>query len=117
MKLSPNHDDRLAYLATVKVAFQHNMMKYDQFLNVLMSFEDQRIDIRGVVAAVKELFKGHTDLILEFNTVLPKEHEITLHCTSHMFMIFCSFFSCYGSTICRNAMIFGLLSSTIILVL
>jgi len=43
-----------------------------------MSFEDQRIDIRGVVAAVKELFKAHTDLILEFNTFLPKEHEITL---------------------------------------
>lgn len=68
MKLSTNHDDRLAYLAEVKVAFEHNMMKYDQFLNVLMSFKDQRIDIRGVVAA------GHTDLILGFNTFLRKEH-------------------------------------------
>ena len=37
-----------------------------------------RIDTVGVIARVKELFKGHRDLILGFNTFLPKGYEITL---------------------------------------
>lgn len=37
-----------------------------------------RIDTTGVIARVKELFKGHRDLILGFNTFLPKGYEITL---------------------------------------
>lgn len=32
----------------------------------------------GVIARVKELFKGHRDLILGFNTFLPKGYEIIL---------------------------------------
>lgn len=37
-----------------------------------------RIDTAGVIVRVKELFKGHRDLILGFNTFLPKGYEITL---------------------------------------
>lgn len=37
-----------------------------------------RIDTAGVIARVKELFKGYRDLILGFNTFLPKGYEITL---------------------------------------
>lgn len=32
----------------------------------------------GVIARVKELFKGHNNLIIGFNTFLPKGYEITL---------------------------------------
>lgn len=39
---------------------------------------DCRIDTGGVIARVKELFKGHRKLILGFNTFLPKGFEITL---------------------------------------
>ena len=31
-----------------------------------------------MIARVKDLFKGHRDLILGFNTFLPKGYEITL---------------------------------------
>lgn len=31
-----------------------------------------RIDTAGVILKVKELFKGHSELILGFNTFLPK---------------------------------------------
>ena len=31
-----------------------------------------RIDTAGVIEKVKELFKGHDELILGFNTFLPK---------------------------------------------
>lgn len=37
-----------------------------------------RIDTGGVIERVKELFKGHQNLILGFNTFLPKGFEITL---------------------------------------
>lgn len=37
-----------------------------------------RTDTVGVIARVKELFKGHNNLILGFNTFLPKGYEITL---------------------------------------
>ncbi|GKV51958.1 hypothetical protein SLEP1_g58571, partial [Rubroshorea leprosula] len=36
------------------------------------------IDTAGVIAGVKELFKGHNDLLYGFNTLLPKEYEISL---------------------------------------
>lgn len=37
-----------------------------------------RVNTAGVIARVKELFKGHNNLILGFNTFLPKGSEITL---------------------------------------
>lgn len=37
-----------------------------------------RVDTAGVITRVKELFKGHQELILGFNTFLPKGFEITL---------------------------------------
>lgn len=37
-----------------------------------------RVDTDGVIARVKELFKGHNNLLLGFNTFLPKDCEIKL---------------------------------------
>ncbi|XP_010683342.2 paired amphipathic helix protein Sin3-like 3 isoform X2 [Beta vulgaris subsp. vulgaris] len=75
-KLTTN--DALAYLKAVKEMFQDKKEKYDEFLEVMKDFKAQRIDTTGVIARVKELFKGHRDLILGFNTFLPKGYEITL---------------------------------------
>ncbi|KAF6159836.1 hypothetical protein GIB67_032920 [Kingdonia uniflora] len=75
-KLTTN--DALAYLKAVKDIFQDNKERYDEFLEVMKDFKAQRIDTTGVIARVKDLFKGHRDLILGFNTFLPKGYEITL---------------------------------------
>ncbi|XP_010272120.1 PREDICTED: paired amphipathic helix protein Sin3-like 4 isoform X1 [Nelumbo nucifera] len=75
-KLTTN--DALAYLKAVKDIFQDKREKYDEFLEVMKDFKAQRIDTTGVISRVKELFKGHRDLILGFNTFLPKGYEITL---------------------------------------
>ncbi|KAB2042110.1 hypothetical protein ES319_D02G193000v1 [Gossypium barbadense] len=75
-KLTTN--DALAYLKAVKDIFQEKREKYDDFLEVMKDFKAQRIDTAGVIARVKELFKGYRDLILGFNTFLPKGYEITL---------------------------------------
>ncbi|XAR48027.1 hypothetical protein NMG60_11030718 [Bertholletia excelsa] len=73
-KLTTN--DALSYLKSVKDIFQDKREKYDEFLEVMKDFKSQRIDTAGVIARVKELFKGHRDLILGFNTFLPKGYEI-----------------------------------------
>ncbi|KAL2344258.1 hypothetical protein Fmac_005543 [Flemingia macrophylla] len=71
-------NDALQYLKAVKDMFQDKREKYDDFLEVMKDFKAQRIDTTGVIERVKELFKGHKDLILGFNTFLPKGYEITL---------------------------------------
>jgi len=55
--------DVSGYFGEVKAAFQYNK-KYFQFIKLLKDFRAGRIDIRGVKAIVKRLFKGHTHLIL-----------------------------------------------------
>ncbi|KAL5552983.1 hypothetical protein UlMin_040384 [Ulmus minor] len=75
-KLTTN--DALQYLKAVKDIFQDKREKYEDFLEVMKDFKAQRIDTTGVIRRVKELFKGHRDLILGFNTFLPKGFEITL---------------------------------------
>ncbi|XP_019427384.1 PREDICTED: paired amphipathic helix protein Sin3-like 1 isoform X1 [Lupinus angustifolius] len=72
-----NTNDALSYLNEVKDTFQDQSEKYDMFLAVMKDHKAQRIDIAGVVARVKELFKGHNNLISGFNTFLPMEFEIT----------------------------------------
>ncbi|XP_039159223.1 paired amphipathic helix protein Sin3-like 2 isoform X2 [Eucalyptus grandis] len=74
-KLTTN--DALTYLKEVKDMFQDQREKYDTFLEVMKDFKAQRTDTTGVIARVKELFKGHNKLILGFNTFLPKGFEIS----------------------------------------
>ncbi|KAI4383552.1 hypothetical protein MLD38_009378 [Melastoma candidum] len=75
-KLTTN--DALAYLIAVKEIFEYRREKYEDFLEVMKDFKAQRVDTAGVITRVKELFKGHRELILGFNAFLPKGHEITL---------------------------------------
>ncbi|ERN01712.1 hypothetical protein AMTRI_Chr10g229680 [Amborella trichopoda] len=75
-KLTTN--DALAYLKAVKDMFLDKKEKYDEFLEVMKQFKAAMIDTAGVITRVKELFKGHRNLILGFNTFLPKGYEITL---------------------------------------
>ncbi|KAF9666412.1 hypothetical protein SADUNF_Sadunf16G0226700 [Salix dunnii] len=70
--------DALHYLKEVKDMFQDQKEKYDTFLEVMKDFKAQRTDTSGVIVRVKELFKGHNNLIFGFNTFLPKGYEITL---------------------------------------
>ncbi|CAH1417181.1 unnamed protein product [Lactuca virosa] len=75
-KLTTN--DALMYLKDVKDMFLDKKEKYSEFLDIMKDFKAQRVDTTGVIARVKELFKGHRKLILGFNTFLPKGFEITL---------------------------------------
>ncbi|XP_018446128.1 paired amphipathic helix protein Sin3-like 5 [Raphanus sativus] len=71
-------NDALTYLKSVKEMFHDKKEKYDAFLALMKDFKAQRVDTSCVIASVKELFKGYDDLILGFNTFLPKGYKITL---------------------------------------
>ncbi|KAK2458449.1 paired amphipathic helix protein Sin3 [Trifolium repens] len=68
--------DALTFLEAVKVAFQDERGKYDEFLKILKDFKASKISTIGVSSRAKELLKGHKDLILGFNNFLPKGYEI-----------------------------------------
>lgn len=70
--------DALSYLREVKNRFSNNKHIYDHFLEIMKEFKAQRINTEGVIHQVKCLFNGHVELILGFNTFLPKGYEITM---------------------------------------
>ncbi|KAK3272628.1 hypothetical protein CYMTET_19089 [Cymbomonas tetramitiformis] len=70
--------DALSYLRDVKDHFKYNKAVYDNFLDIMKEFKARRIVQADVIHQVKELFKGHDNLIIGFNTFVPKGAEIQL---------------------------------------
>lgn len=73
-----NREDALVFINQVKVVFQDKMEKLYEFIQVLNDYNAQRIDSRGMLARVKKLFKGHSELVFRFNKFMPEEYQITL---------------------------------------
>eukprot|EP00005_Dracoamoeba_jomungandri_P004864 CAMPEP_0174252262 /NCGR_PEP_ID=MMETSP0439-20130205/1801_1 /TAXON_ID=0 /ORGANISM="Stereomyxa ramosa, Strain Chinc5" /LENGTH=1190 /DNA_ID=CAMNT_0015332775 /DNA_START=101 /DNA_END=3673 /DNA_ORIENTATION=+ len=69
-------ENALEFLDQVKIQFQSEPEIYTQFLEVMKDFKAQAIDTPGVIARVKELFKGHEGLVGGFNTFLPPGYKI-----------------------------------------
>ncbi|KAH0868527.1 hypothetical protein HID58_075549, partial [Brassica napus] len=76
-KPKANIDDAYAYLRTVQDKFHNDHDKYDKFLAIMNNFEARRIDRAHCILEVRELFKGHQDLISGFNKFLPEWLEIS----------------------------------------
>lgn len=49
---------------------------YNDFLDIMKEFKSSNIDTPGVISRVSELFEGHSDLIVGFNTFLPPGYKI-----------------------------------------
>jgi paired amphipathic helix protein Sin3a len=71
-------DDALAFLKAVKVAFQNETEKYDEFIEILKDFKAGRTNPIGVTSRVRELFKEHIHLILGFNNFLPNGYQFII---------------------------------------
>jgi len=71
-------EDALRYLAKVKLEFDgdQNGHIYNQFLDIMKNFKAHKVDTPGVIKQVSDLFIGHNDLILGFNTFLPADKQI-----------------------------------------
>ncbi|XP_056595633.1 LOW QUALITY PROTEIN: SIN3 transcription regulator family member Aa [Triplophysa dalaica] len=69
-------EDALSYLDQVKLQFGNYPQVYNDFLDIMKEFKSQSIDTPGVISRVSQLFKGHPDLIMGFNTFLPPGYKI-----------------------------------------
>eukprot|EP00730_Choanoeca_flexa_P009015 TRINITY_DN12572_c4_g8_i1.p1 TRINITY_DN12572_c4_g8~~TRINITY_DN12572_c4_g8_i1.p1 ORF type:complete len:1290 (+),score=469.40 TRINITY_DN12572_c4_g8_i1:134-3871(+) len=69
-------EDALLYLDKVKLQFGNKPRVYNQFLDIMKDFKSQNIDTPGVIEKVSELFQGHPELIVGFNTFLPPGYKI-----------------------------------------
>jgi len=72
----PKVQDALGYLEKVKQKFAREPQVYNQFLDIMKDFKSHAIDTEGVIARVKLLFRGNTELILGFNQFLPPGYKI-----------------------------------------
>ncbi|XP_048001853.1 LOW QUALITY PROTEIN: paired amphipathic helix protein Sin3a [Leguminivora glycinivorella] len=69
-------EDALSYLDLVKYKFNTQPQVYNDFLDIMKEFKSQTIDTPGVITRVSNLFKGHPELIVGFNTFLPPGYKI-----------------------------------------
>ncbi|XP_049777829.1 paired amphipathic helix protein Sin3a-like [Schistocerca cancellata] len=69
-------EDALSYLDQVKYKFGSQPQVYNEFLDIMKEFKSQSIDTPGVIQRVSNLFKGHPELIVGFNTFLPPGYKI-----------------------------------------
>lgn len=69
-------EDALSYLDQVKYKFGSQPQVYNDFLDIMKEFKSQTIDTPGVIQRVSNLFKGHPELIVGFNTFLPPGYKI-----------------------------------------
>ncbi|MPC22926.1 Paired amphipathic helix protein Sin3a [Portunus trituberculatus] len=60
----------------VKLRFGKQPQVYNDFLDIMKEFKSQSIDTPGVIARVSQLFRGHPELIVGFNTFLPPGYKI-----------------------------------------
>ena len=70
-------EDALQYLERVKSTFDQRPKVYNDFLDIMKDFKNKTIDTPGVIRRVSRLFRGHTQLILQFNTFLPAGYKIS----------------------------------------
>ena len=71
-------EDAFSYLDKVKLQFQNQPQRYEDFLDIMRRFKSQSIDTAGVIQCAGNLFRGHPELIVGFNTFLPVGYKIEM---------------------------------------
>lgn len=69
----------------VKYKFGNQPQVYNDFLDIMKEFKSQTIDTPGVIQRVSNLFKGHPELIVGFNTFLPPGYKIEVQANDQGF--------------------------------
>uniref|UniRef100_A0A8C5BI67 SIN3 transcription regulator family member Ab n=1 Tax=Gadus morhua TaxID=8049 RepID=A0A8C5BI67_GADMO len=85
-------EDALSYLDQVKLQFGNQPQVYNDFLDIMKEFKSQSIDTPGVISRVSQLFKGHPDLIMGFNTFLPPGYKIEVQTNDRVNLFWLIFF-------------------------
>ncbi|XP_019097743.1 PREDICTED: paired amphipathic helix protein Sin3-like 1 [Camelina sativa] len=69
------------FVLEVEETFHDEKDKFETFLNIVKEWKQGRRDMPNYatfVARAKQLFNGHNNLIIRFNTFLLREHRISL---------------------------------------
>ena len=74
----PTQEDALLYLSKVQHTFSDHPDIYNEFRDILRKFKAGEIDTDDVINRVLDLFRGHDNLILGFNTFLPVGYRIEI---------------------------------------
>ena len=87
-----------SYLDQVKYKFGNQPQVYNDFLDIMKEFKSQSIDTPGVIARVSQLFRGHPELIVGFNTFLPPGYKIEVQCNEavRVFKISIKYIHCWA---------------------
>lgn len=73
------------FMFQVKYKFGNQPQVYNDFLDIMKEFKSQSIDTPGVIQRVSNLFKGHPELIVGFNTFLPPGYKIEVQANDQGF--------------------------------
>ena len=68
--------DAMAYFELVKETLGADSPLYVDFLDVMRDMKEQNEPLSNVVARIRVIFKGHSELLIGFNAFLPKDHRI-----------------------------------------
>jgi len=75
-KPMPILGDALNYLDYMRIAVGHEVQLYNDFLDVMKDFKEERIEVLEVIIRVEKLFSGYPMLISRFSLFLPPGYEI-----------------------------------------
>jgi paired amphipathic helix protein Sin3a len=84
LQKSTNYFNEFFHLK-VKYKFGNQPQVYNDFLDIMKEFKSQSIDTPGVIQRVSNLFKGHPELIVGFNTFLPPGYKIEVQANDQGF--------------------------------
>lgn len=68
----PEFDHAISYVTTIKRRFSNEPRTYQQFLEILHTYQKEQRGIREVLEQVSSLFADHPDLLKEFTYFLPE---------------------------------------------
>lgn len=76
VRTPPKFVDALGYVSQLETQFIYQRDTYNQFLDIMKSFERKALDVPGVIDWVSSLLVCHPEFIQNFNTFLPDRYTI-----------------------------------------
>lgn len=72
-------EEAVYYLQKIKFAYMHQPLIYHRFVDTLLDFTLDRIDVYTVVWRASQLLTEHPELIIELNKFLPSGYRINVY--------------------------------------